>query len=250
MSNFFYNAIRKMKVGGRTEKAILLYLANCVGPNGCYPTQQTIATECELSLRTVKRVLQKLEAASLIHRETRSRGGRVIGTSYHLCPNGARETPSNGVIKGIEGHSMVTLTTIDGVTVSPRTKKNVNRNKDNGPKKENANLKIVLCGLIDRLGVKTLPRPKDWEKAILWAEANDFSAHDFLEVYDLCSAQMWRSAPVSAKVVADNLPRLDQLRTAVNGENYGSNQKANSKRPTAAETIRSRDYYTQAPDIA
>jgi DNA-binding transcriptional ArsR family regulator len=64
----------RQTTGSPTAKLVLLCLANYAGPDGrCYPTQATIARECELSERSVRQWLAALENAGLMAREKRRR---------------------------------------------------------------------------------------------------------------------------------------------------------------------------------
>lgn len=62
------------KTGSAAGKVVLLCLANYADEEGkCWPKQETIAAETELSERSVREWLQKLEDAGLISREKRRR---------------------------------------------------------------------------------------------------------------------------------------------------------------------------------
>lgn len=62
------------KTGSPAGKVVLLCVANYADENGeCWPSQETIAAETELSERSVREWLQKLEEAGLLTRSPRRR---------------------------------------------------------------------------------------------------------------------------------------------------------------------------------
>lgn len=62
----------KQKAGNATGKAVLLMLANYADEDGiCFPSQNTLANECECSTRAISNWLKRFEDAGLIARETR-----------------------------------------------------------------------------------------------------------------------------------------------------------------------------------
>lgn len=64
----------EQKTGSPAGKVVLMCLANYADENGeCWPSQATIAKETELSERSVREWLQRLEDAGLIEREHRQR---------------------------------------------------------------------------------------------------------------------------------------------------------------------------------
>jgi len=66
----------KQKVGNATGKAILLMLANYADDEGrCFPSQETLATECECSKRSVLDWLQKFEDMGILRRDRRHWSG-------------------------------------------------------------------------------------------------------------------------------------------------------------------------------
>lgn len=66
----------KQKVGNATGKAILLMLANYADEEGrCFPSQETLATECECSKRSVLDWLQKFEDMGILTRDRRHGAG-------------------------------------------------------------------------------------------------------------------------------------------------------------------------------
>ncbi|EJF91657.1 helix-turn-helix domain-containing protein [Bartonella tamiae] len=71
----------KQKVGNATGKAILLMLANYADEKGgCFPSQTTLADECECSIRAISNWLSKFESMGIIIREIRH-GQRGYRTS-------------------------------------------------------------------------------------------------------------------------------------------------------------------------
>src|SRR5690554_3278240 len=59
----------KQKVGNATGKAILLMLANYADERGeCFPSQETLAGECECSIATVARWIKHFEGSGFLTR--------------------------------------------------------------------------------------------------------------------------------------------------------------------------------------
>lgn len=93
----------KQKVGNATGKAILLMLANYADEDGrCFPSQETLATECECSKRSVLDWLQKFEDMGILKRDRRHGSGGyrrsdilTLSLSAAFSPeNNSRENPS------------------------------------------------------------------------------------------------------------------------------------------------------------
>lgn len=64
------------KTGSSTTKAVLLAICSVVNDEGIgWPSQQRIAEDSELSIRTVKSSMMKLEAAGILSRQRRYREG-------------------------------------------------------------------------------------------------------------------------------------------------------------------------------
>ncbi len=93
----------KQKVGNATGKAILLMLANYADEDGrCFPSQETLATECECSKRSVLDWLQKFEDMGILKRDRRHGAGGyrrsdilTLSLSAAFSPeNNSRENPS------------------------------------------------------------------------------------------------------------------------------------------------------------
>ena len=64
------------KTGSPTSKAILLAICSVVNDEGIgWPSQQRIADDSELSIRTVKSAMIKLETSGIISRQRRYREG-------------------------------------------------------------------------------------------------------------------------------------------------------------------------------
>lgn len=68
------------------EKIVLVMLANrCNHDTGrCDPSHKRLATECGMSLSTLKRCIDKLEAAGLLTIEHREQNGVSLPNQYHL----------------------------------------------------------------------------------------------------------------------------------------------------------------------
>ena len=84
--------------GGARAKALLLLLADHAGADHeCWPKVETLATELQLSERTVQRALSALEAERIVSREVRATvKGRQRSNLYVLAvdqPNGRFPTP-------------------------------------------------------------------------------------------------------------------------------------------------------------
>ncbi|MEM9360720.1 MAG: helix-turn-helix domain-containing protein [Pseudomonadota bacterium] len=67
-------------------KIVLLILADCHNPeHGCFPSQEFLADACEMSVRSVRDHLSKLEELGLISRSHRSRvGTKFTSDGYEL----------------------------------------------------------------------------------------------------------------------------------------------------------------------
>jgi SOS-response transcriptional repressor LexA len=87
------NRVKKLTVGSHIEKAILLYLADCCTTEGCWPSQERICRDLELSSAAVKRGIKKLEEKHFIARTFQKSGGRVLKTEYQFT-YGIHQTPS------------------------------------------------------------------------------------------------------------------------------------------------------------
>lgn len=68
------------------QKVVLYKLADCHNPvNGCFPSQDYLVDECEISARAVRDALNALEDMGLIKRERlNSKSGQREGTRYYL----------------------------------------------------------------------------------------------------------------------------------------------------------------------
>lgn len=69
------------------QKVVLLHLADCHSvDNGCYPSQEWLASACEISERTLREYLNALENLGLIIRERKvGNQGQRIGTRYYFA---------------------------------------------------------------------------------------------------------------------------------------------------------------------
>lgn len=70
-----------------TAKILLWHLCDRYNPDhGCFPSQETLAEDCETNVRTIRRQLQVLEAAGLIRKEHRKgKGGTFNSDRYFLA---------------------------------------------------------------------------------------------------------------------------------------------------------------------
>lgn len=86
----------KQKVGNATGKAILLMLANYADEGGrCFPSQETLANECECSKRSILDWLQKFEDMGLLRRERRHGAGGYRRADVLTLNLGAAFSPEN-----------------------------------------------------------------------------------------------------------------------------------------------------------
>lgn len=86
----------KQKVGNATGKAILLMLANYADENGrCFPSQETLAAECECSKRSILDWLQKFEDMGILSRERRHGEGGYRRADILTLSLGAAFSPEN-----------------------------------------------------------------------------------------------------------------------------------------------------------
>lgn len=86
----------KQKVGNATGKAILLMLANYADERGqCFPSQETLATECECSKRSILDWLQKFEDMGILTRERRHGAGGYRRADILTLRLGAAISPEN-----------------------------------------------------------------------------------------------------------------------------------------------------------
>jgi biotin operon repressor len=74
-----------IKTGSPTAKLVLLKLCDNANDNGvCWPSQDLIAEQCEITRETVNRNIKKLVAAGLIELEHQSRKGAQIVNKYKI----------------------------------------------------------------------------------------------------------------------------------------------------------------------
>lgn len=116
----------QQRAGGPTEKAILMALANYADANGeCWPSYKTLADDCEVSRRTVIRVMERLVESGLIEKRPDSRtNGGDTSNIYRIA--GCQNVTGGGVTDDTGG---VTL-------VSPRMNLPSNRQVSKRPKPE------------------------------------------------------------------------------------------------------------------
>lgn len=73
------------KTGSSTKKLILLMLADRANESGlCYPSQQRLADDCEMSRSAVSRNIKELESAGLLTIKHRSKDGVKLPNHYVL----------------------------------------------------------------------------------------------------------------------------------------------------------------------
>jgi DNA-binding transcriptional ArsR family regulator len=85
-------------------KLVLFYLADRHNPDhGCFPSHETLATDCEMSERSVSTHLDKLEDAGLILRSTGRRAGGLWGHTRYMLGFEAGFTPRVADIAGGDG---------------------------------------------------------------------------------------------------------------------------------------------------
>ncbi len=80
-------AAKKQKAGSPTAKVVLLCLADACNSHStvAYPSQQRLADECEMSIRSVRNHLKELERKKLIRvKPRRDDGGHRSSNAYEL----------------------------------------------------------------------------------------------------------------------------------------------------------------------
>lgn len=86
----------KQKVGNATGKAILLMLANYADDEGrCFPSQETLAAECECSKRSILDWLQKFEDMGILKRDRRHGAGGYRRSDILTLSLSAAFSPEN-----------------------------------------------------------------------------------------------------------------------------------------------------------
>lgn len=86
----------KQKAGNVTGKAILLMLANYANAEGeCFPSHETIASDCECNRRSVLRWLGIFEAMGLIKREQRRRSDGTRTSDFITLNLSDTKSPSD-----------------------------------------------------------------------------------------------------------------------------------------------------------
>jgi hypothetical protein len=88
MSNAAVNWARRVTTGNPARKAVLMVLADYADEEwSCFPGQERLSTETELSTRTIGRALSDLEEVGLIRRARRTRGdGSRTSDRIYLQP--------------------------------------------------------------------------------------------------------------------------------------------------------------------
>lgn len=104
-----------VKTGSPTLKAVLMAVANYadVEDGTCFPSQQKLADELEVSSRTVMRALERLEEMGLIHRQRRHNpvDGSRSSDRITLSMGVPERTPADHLSDNLSPRSKVTLTT-------------------------------------------------------------------------------------------------------------------------------------------
>lgn len=110
----------KVKVGSPTKKAVLIVLCNYADQDGyCWPSQETIASDTELTDRSIRTALAALEEEGFIERSARPRRPdstrqsdmiRIVfsrvpcPTTRKELPGALPETPSETIRKDVPNH--------------------------------------------------------------------------------------------------------------------------------------------------
>lgn len=107
----------QQRTGGPTEKAVLVALANYADARGeCYPSYGRIAEDCEVSRRTVIRVIERLCEIGLVEKSANTRHGGGDTTNIYRLPG--CQPVTGGECQDVTGGSDTGVT--GGVTlVSP-----------------------------------------------------------------------------------------------------------------------------------
>lgn len=103
----------KQSTGSPTKKLILLMLADRANDEGyCFPSIDTIASDCELGTTAIKTNIKKLADAGFLRIERRKDGGAFMRNVYHLAVNCSDVSAQRGVGREV---SMEPETPRDGV---------------------------------------------------------------------------------------------------------------------------------------
>ena len=104
----------QQRTGGPTEKAVLMALANYADANGeCYPSYGKIADDCEVSRRTVIRVMDRLCEMGLVEKtaNTRQSGGDTANvyrlTGCQIVTGECQDVTGGGVTGDTGGVTLV-----------------------------------------------------------------------------------------------------------------------------------------------
>jgi hypothetical protein len=116
---------QSIKTGSSSVKAVLLAIAAIVNDEGeGFPSQQRIADDSELSIRSVKRAMEELERAGVLTRERRYREGGyrtsdAIKLHMDVAFSGAkksRDTESGDTVSNLRCHSGLAEPVIEPVS--------------------------------------------------------------------------------------------------------------------------------------
>lgn len=77
---------------------------------------------------------------------------------------------------------------------------------------ERSYLTDLLDSVKESFGLVTLAREHEWVDAGIWSHDNGFSVEQFIECIQLLKSQDWRTGPVKAEHVTNNLPNIQKLR--------------------------------------
>jgi len=119
------------KTGSSSTKSVLMALCSIVNDDGIgFPSQQRIADDSELSIRTVKRAMDDLEKAGTISRERRYREGgyrtsdliKVHQEPQILGAKLSRDTESGDTVSNLKCHSGIAEPVIEPVSINKRGK--------------------------------------------------------------------------------------------------------------------------------
>ena len=138
MSFRFLAWAQSAKTGSSSTKSVLMALCSIVNDDGIgFPSQQRIADDSELSIRTVKRAMDDLEKAGVISRERRYREGgyRTSDLIYvHQEPQilGAklsRDTESGDTVSNLRCHHGIAEPVIEPVSTNTIRAREKSQNK-------------------------------------------------------------------------------------------------------------------------
>ena len=181
----------------------------------------------------VERGLSELHGAGMILRYIVD-GKRFISIPSFLKHQNPHINEQDSVIPAPDAHgaSMVHATPLTS-SLNPSSLNPDSLFSENGkPPLKEIFLGTVESGLVERMGIKTLPNRREWHLSLLWAFQNDFAPDAVLETYDLMKQGFWKDKSISAKALVERIPNLEGLRAEVK-----KNGRQDQKLPTAAEKL-------------